>query len=79
MVLSLSHSLEIVTGLIMPNKHALQSFICRPFSKSHNFLFGISTSITLSLPAVIICGLNAACTVTSRVYLRLAIRPSALS
>jgi hypothetical protein len=52
MILVLIFTLELLLGQIMISKHAPQSFICRPFSKSHKILFDttiIQSNSTLKL------------------------------
>jgi hypothetical protein len=39
MILIIVSSLDLLLGQIMISKHALQSFICRPLSKSHKIHF----------------------------------------
>jgi hypothetical protein len=40
MILIVALSLDLLLGQIMISKHAQQSFICRPITKSHKIHFG---------------------------------------
>ncbi len=60
MILFLSHSLAIITRTEQDLIACSMILHLQTLFKSHNFLFGITTSITLSIPVVINCCINVA-------------------